>query len=63
MDRCRQGVDNGLGKNPLRRVFFRLNAGAAEGCDLLILLLKAKSKRSQPGRMSPRHEAINCRNT
>ena len=22
-DRCRQGVDNGLGKNPLRRVFFR----------------------------------------
>ncbi|POA46822.1 hypothetical protein C1893_17900 [Pseudomonas sp. MPR-ANC1] len=24
-DRCRQGVDNGLGKNPLRRVFFRLS--------------------------------------
>jgi len=40
-------LDGGLKRSPIDRVFTP-PVGAAEGCDLLTLIVKNKIKRSQP---------------
>ena len=60
-DRCRQGVDNGLGKNPLRRVFFRPQKSAG-----IVVAGERVARALAPSPQwveVPAYEAINCRNT